>query len=119
MSTTRKKAGTRWQKSSHAGLVRYTPNGTYYARFKSSGKLVWKSLKTDVLSVAVLRLGDVRKQEAARSAKSDGVKSGRLTLADAAAIHMERLEGQPDLKPRTKAYYREVLKRMGRAIFFL
>jgi len=112
MSTTRKKAGTRWQKSSHAGLVRYTPNGTYYARFKSSGKLVWKSLKTDVLSVAVLRLGDVRKQEAARSAKSDGVKSGRLTLADAAAIHMERLEGQPDLKPRTKAYYREVLKRM-------
>jgi integrase len=112
MSTTAKKADPLWQKSSHAGLVRYTPNGTYYARFKSNGKLVWKSLKTDVLSVAVLRLGDLRRQEAALVAKADGVKTGRLTLEDAAAIHMERLESRPDLKPRTKAYYREVLKRM-------
>ncbi len=107
-----KKPPKLWQKSSHAGLVRYAPNGVYYARFKASGKLVWKSLKTDVLNVAVLRLGDLRKQEAARVAKADGVKAGRLTLASAAAIHMERLEAQPDLKPRTKAYYREVLKRM-------
>lgn len=112
MSERRKKEGSPWAKSSHAGLVRYSPSGIYYARFKSRGKLVWKSLKTDVVSVAVLRLGDLRKQEASRAAKADGVKTGRITLADAAAIHMERLESQPDLKPRTKAYYREVLKRM-------
>ncbi len=88
------------------------PNGTYYARFKSAGKLVWRSLKTETLTVAVLRLGDLRKQEASRVAKSDQIQGGRLTLADAAKIHMERMEAQPNLKPRTKAYYAEVLKRM-------
>ncbi len=107
-----KPSGKMWQKASRAGLVRYVPNGNYYARFKSGGKLVWKSLKTDVLSVAALRLGDLRKQEATRAAKLDGARTGRLTLAEAAAIHLERLDSQPDIKPRTKAYYREVLKRL-------
>lgn len=107
-----KTKGKLWQKASHAGLIRYVPNGTYYARFKSSGKLVWKSLKTDTLTVAVLRLGDLRKQENSRAARVDRVQGGRLTLADAAKIHMERVAAQPNLKPRTKAYYAEVLKRM-------
>jgi hypothetical protein len=40
-------------------LVRYVPSGTIYARFRASGKLIQKSLKTDRVSVAELRLEPV------------------------------------------------------------
>jgi hypothetical protein len=47
-----------WQKSSYANLIRYLPSGMYFCRVRVHGKLVIKSLKTDVLSVAKLRLSD-------------------------------------------------------------
>jgi hypothetical protein len=37
-----------WQKTQFANLVRYVPSGTYYARLRAAGKLIHKSLKTDV-----------------------------------------------------------------------
>ena len=37
-------------------LIRYVPSGTYFARLRVRGKLIRQSLKTDVLSVAKLRL---------------------------------------------------------------
>jgi hypothetical protein len=46
-----------------ANLVRNSASGNYYARIRLKGKLIWKSLKTDDLAVAELRLGDVRKEE--------------------------------------------------------
>jgi hypothetical protein len=52
-----------WQKTPFANLVRYVPLGTYFARLRVGGKLIRKTLKTDVLSVAKLRLGDLEKQE--------------------------------------------------------
>ncbi|MCX6926753.1 MAG: hypothetical protein NT154_26645, partial [Verrucomicrobia bacterium] len=45
-----------WQKTQFTNLIRYVPSGTYYARLRVAGKLIRKSLKTDVLSVAKLRL---------------------------------------------------------------
>src|ERR1700689_178821 len=45
-----------WQKTSYANLIRYTPSGVYYCRIRVRGQLIRKSLKTDVLSVAKLRL---------------------------------------------------------------
>ncbi len=39
-----------------ANPVRYVPSGFYFARARVSGKLIPRSLKTDVLSVAQLRL---------------------------------------------------------------
>ena len=101
-----------WQKSSHSGLVRYVPTGGYYARFRVPGKLVWQSLKTTRLSVAVLRLGDLKKQERTKVSATDRVAGGKLTLADAARLHLEAVEANRNIKARTKAYYREVLKRV-------
>ncbi|MBM3835826.1 MAG: hypothetical protein FJ403_21685 [Verrucomicrobia bacterium] len=49
-----------WQKTSFANLVRYIPSGTYFARVPVRGKLIRKSLKTDKISVAQLRMTDVR-----------------------------------------------------------
>jgi hypothetical protein len=47
-----------WQPTAVQNLVRYTPSGTYFARFRVGGKLVWKSLKTATFSVAKQRLPD-------------------------------------------------------------
>ena len=40
--------GKEWQKTPCANLVRYVPSGIYYARLRVKGKLIRKSLKTDV-----------------------------------------------------------------------
>ena len=51
-----------WQKTPVANLVRNAASGTYYARVRVDGKLIWKSLKTDRMTVAQLRLGDFLKE---------------------------------------------------------
>jgi hypothetical protein len=57
------KSSKKWQKTSYKNLIRYVPSGIYYARLRMKGKLIRKSLKTDLLSVGKLRLGDFEKQE--------------------------------------------------------
>jgi hypothetical protein len=59
---------SRWQKTPMANLVRHVQSGNYYARIRVRGKLIWKSLKTDRISVAKLRLGDFHKEERQRAA---------------------------------------------------
>ena len=59
--TTSADSGKEWQKTQYSNLIRYVPSGTYFARLRVNGNLIRKSLKTDVLSVAKLRLGDLEK----------------------------------------------------------
>src|SRR5688500_17873456 len=54
---------SQWQKTPVANLVRNALSGIYYARVRVRGKLIWKTLKTDRMSVAKLRLGDFLKEE--------------------------------------------------------
>src|SRR5450755_4786215 len=56
-----------WQKTPVANLIRHVQSGNYYARIRVRGKLIWKSLKTDRISVAKLRLGDFHKEERQRA----------------------------------------------------
>jgi integrase len=93
-----------WQKTQFANLVRYVPSGTYYARLRVAGKLIRKSLKTDVLPVAKLRLGDLDKQERQRAESTDAAARGKMTVGDAVEIHKQRVAGDASLKPRTKEY---------------
>ena len=58
-----------WQKTQYANLVRYAPSGIYFARMRVKGKLIRKSLKTDVMTVAKLRLSDMEKFERQSDAK--------------------------------------------------
>ena len=51
-----------WQKTQHSNLIRYVPSGMYFARLRVDGKLIRASLKTNTLSVAVLRLADRTKE---------------------------------------------------------
>ncbi|MFZ4780221.1 MAG: hypothetical protein ACOYM3_33110, partial [Terrimicrobiaceae bacterium] len=52
-----------WQPTQYANIVRHVPSGIYYARLRIKGKLIWRSLKTDKISIAKLRMGDVEVEE--------------------------------------------------------
>jgi integrase len=96
-----------WQKTRHTNLVRYKPSGTLFARFKVQGKLIRRSLQTDSITVAKLRLNDLEKEERQRVECQAAVANGQMTFGEALAIYKERLQGRVDIKARTKAYRKE------------
>ncbi len=80
-----------WQKTPVANLVRNAASGTYYARVRVDGKLIWKSLKTDRMTVAQLRLGDFLKEERHRAEAVQATARGKMTFEQALKIYRERL----------------------------
>src|SRR2546429_4111796 len=80
-----------WQKTPVANLVRNIQSGNYYARIRVRGKLIWKSLKTDRISIAKLRLSDFQKGERQRAAAHKAVVRRKLLFRDALQIYRERL----------------------------
>jgi hypothetical protein len=51
-----------WQKSQYADLVHYVPSAIYFTRSPIGGKLIRRSVKTKVLSVAKLKLADAERR---------------------------------------------------------
>jgi integrase len=96
-----------WQKTSYSNLIRYVPSGIYYARLRVKGKLIRKSLKTDVLSVGKLRLADFEKQERQRAETGEAAAHGRMTIGDAMTLHRQRIAGDASLKPGTRDYHEQ------------
>lgn len=96
-----------WQKTPVANLVRNVQSGNYYARIRVRGKLIWKSLKTDRINVAKLRLGDFHKEERQRAATHQAVARGKMNFGDALQTYRERLKGDHSLKERSKTYREE------------
>ena len=101
------KTDSRWQKTPVANLVRHIQSGNYYARIRVRSKLIWKSLKTDRISVAKLRLGDFHKEERQRAAAQTAVARGKMAFTDALQTYRERLKGDHSLKQRSKNYREE------------
>jgi len=101
---------SQWQKTPIANLVRSTASGTYYARARIKGKLIWKSLKTDRLAVAKLRLGDFLKQENHRVEVDQAAARGKMTFDDAVAIYQQRVEEAQHLKPGAKLYRKNTIE---------
>ena len=104
-----------WQKTSYANLIRYVPSGIYYARLRVKGKLIRKSLKTDVLSVGKLRLGDFEKQERQRAESGESAAHGRMTMGDAMTLHRQRVAGDASLKPRTRDYHEQRMTALSKS----
>ena len=101
--------GRLWQKTPYANLIRYLPSGMYFCRIRVRGKLIRRSLKTDVLSVAKLRLTDEEKQHRQAAHRQTAIQRGRgqMTVGEALEIYRARLQANPDLKSKTKAYYEQ------------
>ena len=93
-----------WQKTQHTNLIRYKPSGVYFARFRMQGKLFRRSLKTEHITVAQLRLADMEKSERQKALSANAVASGKMTFGDALAVFNNRVQQNPALKPRTKEY---------------
>jgi integrase len=104
MNTQKTESASLWTKAPVANLVRYEPSGIYFARAKVRGKLIRKSLETNILSVAKLRLADVIDAEHKAVAPSQTKIVGKMTFEDALAIFKERQKHATDIKESTKAY---------------
>jgi integrase len=104
-----------WQKTPVANLVRHVQSGNYYARIRVRGKLIWKSLKTDRISVAKLRLSDFHKEERQRSAAHSAVARGKMVFSQALETYRERLKGDHSLKDRSKVYREERISALLRS----
>ena len=72
----------RWQKTQYTNLIRYVPSGKFYARLRVKGKLIRKSLKTDVLSIAKLRLGDFEQIKREAAEQQDQTIEGKMTFGE-------------------------------------
>jgi hypothetical protein len=87
MSTSDEKV---WQTTAIQNLVRYRPSGTYFARFRVGGKLVWKSLKTATFSVAKQRLPDTLREHRSKLESVAAVTIGKMTVGDAVRVYLEK-----------------------------
>jgi len=98
-----------WQRTSFANLIRYTPSGMYFCRIRVQGRLIRKSLKTDVLSVAKLRLTDEEKKHRQAAQRQLAIQRGRgqMIFRESLEIYRARLQANPDIKSKTKDYYEQ------------
>jgi integrase len=110
METSETETESQWQKTPVANLVRNAASGIYYARVRVRGKLIWKSLKTDRMSVAKLRLGDFLKEENHRAEATQATVRGKMTFGDALVIYRQQLKDAQHLKPNAKLYREKCIK---------
>lgn len=99
-----------WKKTSYANLIRYVPSGTYFARIRIQGKLIVRSLKTDSIAVAKLRLADLEKDERQSVEHRSAATIGRMTFGACLTLYRERRKGEPNFKPKTEEYYEYRIK---------
>jgi len=102
-----------WEKTNVANLLRHGQSGRYYARFVTHGKQVWRSLQTEVFSVAKLRLPDAAQKIRRAPAVTRSIESGRFTVGEAMEVYRQKLELQ-DQRPKTREFYLNGLKVLNR-----
>jgi hypothetical protein len=101
-----------WAKTKVQCLVRNTHSGIYYARARVNGKLLWKTLETDSLTVAKARSPKALVELGRGSAKSAATRSAGhpiLSFGDASTLHLANVQARVDLKPATKHYWNQVV----------
>lgn len=98
-----------------ANLIRYVSSGTYFARVRIKGKLFRQTLKTDVMSVAKLRLSDFTKEKQEEIGDTAAVLSGKMTIGEAIATFRQRLTGQQNIKEGAKVYRRKCIEALLKA----
>jgi integrase len=98
-----------WAKTKIQCLVRNGGSGVYYARARVHGKLIWKTLETDQLNVAKVRLPKALNEMGRGSDKWKLEPSAIVTFGDAATVHLGNIETRVDIKPATKHYWRQIV----------
>ncbi len=83
--------GMKVENTAVTNLVRSADSGVYYARVRHQGKIVWKSLKTEVFTVAKLRLPDTEKKIRKIVPQAAGM-SAALKIEEAVAIYRSEVQ---------------------------
>jgi len=94
---------TIWETTAVQSLLRNRSSGKYYGRWKVSGKQKWVNLRTDVFTVAKLRILDETKAINRLRAGRDSLNGGLCTMADLISTYRDRTEANVELKPSSKA----------------
>src|SRR5947209_7970813 len=103
MSAPQPHRGSPFQKVGEC-LYRYSSNGVYYARIKSSGKEIRRSLETTDRETAKRELARLREEQ-----KQIDRSQGKLTLRQLCDRYLETVQHQ---KPKTIAEKALVIRRM-------
>jgi integrase len=100
-----------WAKTKVQCLVRNSQSGVYYARARINGKLHWKTLATNSISVAKARLPKTLAQMGRGYSKpiAEGTGAAMLTFGDAAETHLVNTDARVDIKPATKHYWHQIV----------
>ena len=96
-----------WEKTKVQNLVRHR-SGRYYARTFGNNKEIWKSLRTEHLSVAKARLAEFLREHREKQAATANHSSAEMTFAEALAIHLQNLDDDVTIKPTTRHYWKQV-----------
>src|SRR6266704_1885400 len=75
------------RKTQHANSIRHVPSGTYFARFRIKDKLVWRSLRTDRLTIAYARLPDEIEKERTKAENASALAKGKMTGGELTGLH--------------------------------
>jgi len=116
MSTSAKRFGRQPPYRTSSGIG----SGTYFARFRVGGKLVWKSLKTATFSVAKQRLPDTLREHRSKIESFAAFADGKMTVSDAADVYRHKVRASVSLKPRSKDYREmmiDFIRRSWRSLF--
>lgn len=118
------KRGSPWAKTQYANLVRHIPSGGLYARLRVKGKLIWRSLKTDRITVAQLRLRDVEKEVRIKAAAGQVPVKGRVLIGHLIETYRQNgfrpasprnRKDAKALKPASLRYYEETVSLLLRS----
>ena len=102
-------ASKTWKKTRVQFLWRHVSHGTYYARLFRDGKEHWKSLKTDVFSVAEAKLAAYLKDFRSRAPLVKTVETGKATVEDLSKVYLKQVETDQSVKPSTVHYRKQLL----------
>jgi integrase len=105
-----------FSKTQYPNLIKNDSSGIYYARTRAGkGRRIARSLETDLISIARLKLPRVL---ASIRATAGRLRGGSLTLAECAAVFLERKRVQGHkgrlLKPRSLKYRSETIEMLRR-----
>jgi integrase len=98
-----------WETTREPNLLRNGHSGRYYARFRIAGKSKWINLKTDVFTVAVLRLGEEKAHVTRGRLTDKNVEGGVGTMGELADIYLKSVAANPNLQPKSKQRYGEMV----------
>ena len=93
---------TVWETTREQNLLRNRASGRYYARFKVSGKPKWISLKTDVWSVAKVRIADHRSRIERGRQRVASVTAGEANMGSLVALYRSRIEDRTNITQGSK-----------------